>query len=526
MRLLIRFAHKFIAFRLPELESLAQLFGIPVTWSADDARRLNSIDPNEETVYLWVEIPSIEAAQQIASRAILIRGFYDVWGEGETYEEMVADAKARWPAERVAQYADPRGIKVAVCPFGSRHSSSETIARLERTSELPVWNTGPVNLKSPAQKYAILEYYGADREKLLHVYFARRVAKGARGLVERFSLKRREYLGTTSMNAELSLLMANQALVCPGSLVYDPFAGTGSLVLACAQFGAMGLGSDISGNVLRGLEGPAAAKAKAGAGGAAVEQQRMPNVRSNFAQYGLEGRLLDLLVLDHSRRPLRSCELLDAIVCDPPYGVRAGARKVGKKEKSTRKGSRAPEGATKHISQCVNYDVPEMLVDLLDSAAENIAVGGRLVFWLPTTVDYSDEDLPTHPCFRLVSNSLQQITLSWGRRLVTMQKVCAYDPAAHAAACRSASPAHKEFGNFVLHRGGAMPEPCAGQLRADDGSGLAEQLRYKKEKKTRLDEHRFEAINAYHRRVAEQQQQQAGTADSSAAAAHETAPAQ
>lgn len=38
-----------------------------------------------------------------------------------------------------------------------------------------------------------------------------------------FDLKKRAYIGTTSMEAEASLLMVNQALAAPGKWVYDPF---------------------------------------------------------------------------------------------------------------------------------------------------------------------------------------------------------------------------------------------------------------------------------------------------------------
>jgi tRNA (guanine10-N2)-methyltransferase len=61
-------------------------------------------------------------------------------------------------------------------------------------------------------------------------------------------VKKRTYYGNTSMEAEISLLMANQTLVCPlpqiatateikvndlhqaapGKFIYDPFMGTGS----------------------------------------------------------------------------------------------------------------------------------------------------------------------------------------------------------------------------------------------------------------------------------------------------------
>lgn len=40
-----------------------------------------------------------------------------------------------------------------------------------------------------------------------------------------YDLKKRAYIGTTSMEAEVSLLMANQALAAPGKYVYDPFGG-------------------------------------------------------------------------------------------------------------------------------------------------------------------------------------------------------------------------------------------------------------------------------------------------------------
>lgn len=41
------------------------------------------------------------------------------------------------------------------------------------------------------------------------------------------------------MDAEVAFLMANQAQAMPGKLVYDPFVGTGSILVAAAHFGAM-----------------------------------------------------------------------------------------------------------------------------------------------------------------------------------------------------------------------------------------------------------------------------------------------
>lgn len=47
------------------------------------------------------------------------------------------------------------------------------------------------------------------------------------------------------MDAQLSLLMANQARVREGDLCLDPFVGSGSLLIAAAHFGGYILGTDI-----------------------------------------------------------------------------------------------------------------------------------------------------------------------------------------------------------------------------------------------------------------------------------------
>lgn len=63
------------------------------------------------------------------------------------------------------------------------------------------------------------------------------LADGRRSLLKEISLKTRKFIGNTSMDPQLSVLMANQALVAPGHLVMDPFVGTGSLLVPAAKFG-------------------------------------------------------------------------------------------------------------------------------------------------------------------------------------------------------------------------------------------------------------------------------------------------
>lgn len=74
-----------------------------------------------------------------------------------------------------------------------------------------------------------------------------------------------------------------------------------------------------------------------------------------------------------------------------------------------------------------------MLTDLLDLAARMLELGGRLVYLLPTTYDFTDEDLPRHPCLAAVANSEQPLNQKMGRRLITMAKVAEYDDGQAAA---------------------------------------------------------------------------------------------
>ena len=47
----------------------------------------------------------------------------------------------------------------------------------------------------------------------------------------RYDVKKRRAVGNTSMDAELSLFMTNIAKVTKNSFVFDPFVGTGSMLL-------------------------------------------------------------------------------------------------------------------------------------------------------------------------------------------------------------------------------------------------------------------------------------------------------
>ncbi|KAJ2641362.1 hypothetical protein GGF44_002158, partial [Coemansia sp. RSA 1694] len=121
--------------------------------------------------------------------------------------------------------------------------------------------------------------------------------------------------------------------------------------------------------------------------------------------------------------------MFDAIVTDPPYGVRAGAKRLGRKngtdpEISLKKMEDGVENFRRsdYLPPTIPYEMSDVIADLLAFAAEKLVVGGRLVYWLPTVAgEYDPGDLPVHPVLRVVANSEQPFG-GWSRRLVTMEK--------------------------------------------------------------------------------------------------------
>ncbi|KAJ9533440.1 hypothetical protein QJQ45_026477 [Haematococcus lacustris] len=166
------------------------------------------------------------------------------------------------------------------------------------------------------------------------------------------------------------------------------------------------------------------------------------NVYSNFQHYGTRGRLAGLLRLDLHTHPFRRDlqEVFHAIVGDPPYGVRAGGKKsVQRDVQILDRATHLPSMASQFayclaLGHAEPYSMGECLRDLLSFAARLLVRGGRLVFFMPSTPDtYSAQELPRHPALRLLHNSEQLLTSRYSRRLITMEKVAAFDADAEAA---------------------------------------------------------------------------------------------
>ena len=267
----------------------------------------------------------------LLSRSILVKAFYELWGLGTTYEEIHGSLKARLPQVWREQYLT-QSFKFDVESYQGKRTKEEQRDIINSFSYLSL--EGAVKMKDPELQLTILEDWGEDSQAPQRIYMGRLLALGGRITIDRYDVKKRHYIGNTTMDAELSLITANLAHAAPGRLVYDPFAGTGSFLITSSHFGAMAFGSDIDGRALRGKGGR--------------------SILSNFHQYNLVSAFGDTFVSDLTNTPLRAVpgvnkRIFDAIVCDPPYGVREGLKVLGSKKPERVKGPLMLNGVPRHM---------------------------------------------------------------------------------------------------------------------------------------------------------------------------------
>lgn len=370
---------------------------------------------------------------------MLVQGIYELWGQGSTYDELRSNVKAT---------TSPKWAAYETCTFSFRIERYRGVqAGPEHTRSIVesfqfLGFRGKVQIKNPEASFRIFEEYDLDATAPKFHYLGRWIADSGRDAKNKYDLKKRHYISTTSMDAELALLTANIALAAPGKLFYDPFMGTGGFPIACAHYGAVVTGSDIDGRSIRGLGG----SARRG-------QTGKKNVEMNFQQYGTAGQYLGGFVSDLTNTPLRLSTLfspststatstpthqttengnthiytpyLDGIVCDPPYGIREGLKVLG---------SRAPLLPTERSSHAAQYQDPgyippkrpysftALLDDILAFAAATLVPDGRLSMWMPTANDADVALLiPAHPCLELRSVCVQAFN-KWSRRLLTYRR--------------------------------------------------------------------------------------------------------
>uniref|UniRef100_A0AAX7SUV8 tRNA (guanine(10)-N(2))-methyltransferase TRMT11 n=1 Tax=Astatotilapia calliptera TaxID=8154 RepID=A0AAX7SUV8_ASTCA len=379
-----------------------------------------------------------EDVHSIMARSVCAKSAFELWGHGQTHSEL-RTSLLNFPSEIMSPFMHKDSTyRINVYTFNKTLLFADRIKRIDALEYLPF--EGTVSLKNPQHIFCLLEDYGTDPNNIPedpnYIYFGRWIADGQRDLIRSHSVKNRHFIGNTSMDAGLSFIMANHARVKQDDLVFDPFVGTGSLLVACSHFGAYVCGTDIDYNTIHG-KGRSSRK---------NQKWRGPdeNIRANLRQYGAQKMYVDVMVSDASKPAWRDAALFDAIVTDPPYGIREATRRTGSHKDI------AKPAEESHVPVSQAYHLSDIFTDLLNFSAHHLVMGGRLVYWLPVyRPEYCEEMVPLHPCLQLISNCEQTLSSHTSRRLITMEKIKEpeeFDSLAHLSDPRfSAYQGHNAF---------------------------------------------------------------------------------
>ena len=403
MKFIFWCAFDHLEFRIPEFEALAKLLKIELNW----------VDKNQTHPWVILDLKSVEEACKLCSRSISTKFCAQLWAQSDNYDKLHLQIR-NYLSDNNLKYGPEISFKIHIETIFKKLNIEERLDKIETFSYMNC--QGQVKLTNPDVTFTAFEFYGFDQNNLaeepLNLFFGHLISEGQRDLISKLSLKKRLFIGNTSMDPQLSLLMANLTQVNPSSLVFDPFVGTGSILIACAQFGAQVMGSDIDFLMVHARTKPSRVGQK--------KRFKSESFRGNFNQYQLNSKLLDVIVADASSNPWTDKLKFDAIVTDPPYGIREPTAKVGTTKAETDIDIPDPQA---HIPQKIEYGLGNIFVDLLAFANSHLTLNGRLAFWFPVNREfYSSEMLPCHPCLNLVANCEQILSSHTSRRLLIYEK--------------------------------------------------------------------------------------------------------
>eukprot|EP00759_Apiculatamorpha_spiralis_P018852 PhF_6_TR25146/c0_g1_i2/m.34639/K15430/TRM11, TRMT11; tRNA (guanine10-N2)-methyltransferase len=387
------------AMRAAEVNTIAEILGLQNSFKLLD-------DPSDILNALCrVEVDRWEDLEVIAARSVLLHNVGELMCVGSSIEELMVNLAAMDYATVFRPYMGAgHTFKLHLEGWGKAYTQSEKVAIYNLLDKV-FPREGTVDVVRPETTFWIFIDHHRNHGR---ASFVRLVAdSGRKKLLHHYALSSRPHIGTTTMPPELCFVMASLAKVRKGSFVYDCFCGTGSTLVSAAVFGAVCMGSDRDARTMR------------------SNNSSNASIFHNFSHYGLKHGI-DLLRLsaDTNMVAWRCHEMFDAILSDPPYGIREPSKKIDRKRcdqlASTEKFMISPPSET--------YAQSEMETDFIAFAAKSLRVKGRVVFWHPTLTEFDVGELPSHPCLQIVGIHPQAINLRCSRQLVIMEKVVPWNP--------------------------------------------------------------------------------------------------
>jgi tRNA (guanine10-N2)-methyltransferase len=469
MLCLVHFYDDWVDFRVPELQQLMKMFAIDGSFVKDTSNELEAFGD----CFLLVELPDQAAANKICSRSVLIRNIYEVWATANTFVELVDKVKKMIQDKHTLMApifntaTNPCSWCIEMLAMYKTLKKEEKERCRESFDFLPI--NGPVAIKHATLTISMIMSFVKHKKAIaactydetslyptVSSFCGRLVAHSTmKDEMKKYVLQKRLFLGPTSLDHTLSMLMCNLAGVCARDMVLDPFVGTASILVAASHLKAHCMGTDIDIRVLKGgmysggcRDRKAAKEAIKGEDGkgkgkfddkqtAKTESEPAPapaqaperNIFTTFKAYGLpspEIVRMDLHSIEkHFQLQQNSDEgFFNCIVTDPPYGIRAGGRKSGRGEEV--KYEIDAKRRHDHIPATQNYPVEEVMLDLMHASARILVKGGTLIYLIPTPYDFEVTDLPQHPCLQLEQMCLQTLTTRHGRHAVLLRKTKEY----------------------------------------------------------------------------------------------------
>ncbi|KAH8741308.1 hypothetical protein FG386_000215 [Cryptosporidium ryanae] len=466
-------------FRIQEFESLCGIYGVErssiwdvelptyVSWYED--RYSRPLDNDHSNSFVWVNLPSEEIAREILKRSVLTRGFLQVWSSSSSHEETKRILRSNYEVrdKYLNRYIFDEDLEFCwkVKSIGKKLTREEQVGRMNEYGFL-FKGTEKVNINSPDLVLGIFEdWRGIEmsnlkiskketsriKPELRRVYVGRVVGVQGSALNDskdekslwwlKYSLNRRPVLGPTTMDNELAFIMCNVAQIKENDVVLDPFCGTGGILISASHLGAICFGSDFDLRVINGwfcsYVNPHMIK------DASIDKNISKSIFTNFEHYHL--RSPDVIRMDISKPSVRG-SWVDAIVCDPPYGIRATSRTTNVYGSKSREicvnrymdefnYRRNRNNSIMDVSDCFNRNsfgvlqsIDDMIYDLLDFSSKNLVDGGRLVFLLPLLVSESNFIVSallenSKPAFEVDTPFMQVLGGGLGRLLICMTLV-------------------------------------------------------------------------------------------------------
>jgi tRNA (guanine10-N2)-methyltransferase len=270
MRCLVQLYEDWVDFRLPELKALLQMHGLSWDEVVMSDTATDETAPVEERHFYVLDLPNEDLIKTLCSRSVLVKAVYELWSSGTDLQSLITATQQLDNTFTGPYLESEESWAVSVNTFGR-------VLSMEQKQDCRLHFKfldfrGPVNVAHPQMEMCVtLDYTkyrhhtaatvipasegGLIREVRTDVpaYFGRLIARGGmKEILKVHDLKKRLYLGPTSLDDSLALILANISGVQKGMLAYDPFVGTASILVALAQLGCVCMGSDIDPRVLRG----------------------------------------------------------------------------------------------------------------------------------------------------------------------------------------------------------------------------------------------------------------------------------